>query len=192
MKKLLTLFPVLILIMSLVAGVASAHVTIDPNQVPQDSWQKLTIKVPTEKDIPTTKVKIVVPDKAEIMNLEPAPGWTYAVEKDANGKITSITWTAEGKGLLPGEFMQFNVMAKVAKDAKTLRFKAYQTYQDGSLVKWIGPEDSDHPAPVIKVTALAANDTATTDNSSLPLYLSIAAVVLSVIALILSLVKRKK
>ena len=138
MKKLLTLFPVLLLIMSLVVSVASAHVEVDPNQVPENSWQKFTIKVPTESDVPTTAVKIVVPDNAEIESLEPAPGWSIVTDKDVNGRITSVNWKAEGKGLLSGQFMEFNVMAKVAKDAKELRWKAYQTSQDGTVTKWIG------------------------------------------------------
>jgi uncharacterized protein YcnI len=193
MKKLLTLFPILFLIMSLVVSVASAHVEVEPNQVLQGSEQVFTIQVPVEKDMPTTKVQVAVPDKVEIESIQPVPGWTYTIGKDADGKITNITWAAVGKGLQPGEFEEFNITGTAEKGAKTLRWKAYQTYQDGSVVKWIGPEDSEHPAPVTKVTAAATDNgaAATTQNSSLPLYLSIAAAVLSVIALVLSLIKRK-
>ena len=87
-------------------------------------------------------------------------------------------------------------MAKVAKDAKELRWKAYQTSQDGTVTKWIGPENSEHPAPVTKV--IAANEnisgaaTDNTQNTSLPFYLSIASVVISILALIISLVRRRK
>ena len=193
MKKILTLIPILFLAFSVIVNVASAHVTVDPSQVPENSWQKFTIKVPTEKDIPTTKVQVVVPDKAEIMSLEPAAGWSYTTEKDSGGKITSVTWSNDGKGLLPGEFMEFNIMAKVDDNAKELRWKAYQTYQDGSVVKWIGPEDSDHPASVTKVTATEEqNSEAKNENASWPLILSIVAAVLSVVALVISLVKKRK
>lgn len=193
MKKFITIFPALILIMALVAGVASAHVEVEPNQVAQGSEQAFTFQVPVEKDIPTVKVQVAVPDNVEIESIEPVPGWTYKVGKDANGKITSITWAAEGKGLLPGEFREFKITGTAEKGAKTLRWKAYQTYNDGSVIKWIGPEDSEHPAPVTKVTTAQATDAATSASTqtSLPLYLSIIAAALSVIAVIISLVKRK-
>ena len=34
----------------------------------------------------------------------------------------------------------------------TLTFKALQTYEDGDVVRWIGPEDADEPAPVVTLT----------------------------------------
>jgi uncharacterized protein YcnI len=195
MKKLFTIFPAVLAFMFLWVGVASAHVTVDPNQVPADSWQKFVIKVPNEKDIATTKVEVRVPDGAEVMSIEPVNGWTFNAQKDQNGKMTSLIWTAEDKGLLAGQFIEFPIMAKVAKDAKSLQWKAYQTYSDGSVVKWIGPEDSEHPASVTKIVTATDQQTAsaTSDQTSQwPLYLSIIAVVLSVIALFISLMRGRK
>ncbi len=37
-----------------------------------------------------------------------------------------------------------------------LSFKALQTYEDGDVVRWIGPEDADEPAPVVTLTAGSA------------------------------------
>jgi len=195
MKKLFTIFPAVLAFMFLWAGIASAHVTVDPNQVPADSWQKFVIKVPNEKDIATTKVEVRVPDGAEVMSIEPVNGWTFNAQKDQNGKMTALIWTAEDKGLLAGQFIEFPIMAKVAKDAKSLQWKAYQTYSDGSVVKWIGPEDSEHPASVTKIVTATDQQTAsaTSDQTSQwPLYLSIIAVVLSVIALFISLMRGRK
>mgnify|MGYP001090509643 FL=1 len=195
MKKLFTIFPAVLAFMFLWVGVASAHVTVDPNQVPADSWQKFVIKVPNEKDIATTKVEVRVPDGAEVMSIEPVNGWTFNAQKDQNGKMTALIWTAEDKGLLAGQFIEFPIMAKVAKDAKSLQWKAYQTYSDGSVVKWIGPEDSEHPASVTKIVTATDQQTAsaTSDQTSQwPLYLSIIAVVLSVIALFISLMRGRK
>ena len=33
-----------------------------------------------------------------------------------------------------------------------LAFKALQTYSGGEVVRWIGAEDSDNPAPIVSVT----------------------------------------
>ena len=39
------------------------------------------------------------------------------------------------------------------KAGEALTFKALQTYEDGEVVRWIGPEDADEPAPVVTLTA---------------------------------------
>ncbi|MGV3487572.1 MAG: YcnI family protein [Tuberibacillus sp.] len=195
MKKFLTVLPIIIAFMFVFSGIASAHVSVDPSQVQANSWQKFTIKMPTEKDIPTVKLQVTVPKGAEVESVEPVPGWTYSAEKDKNGRVTSMIWTAEGKGLEAGYFMEFPYMAKVGENIDRLQWKAYQTYSDGSVVKWIGPKDSDHPAYVTKVVsaenANAAGQTGENSGSQVPLYLSIIAVVLSVAAIIISIVRKR-
>ena len=37
-----------------------------------------------------------------------------------------------------------------------LTFKALQTYDDGDVVRWIGPEDGDEPAPTVTLTGAAS------------------------------------
>jgi uncharacterized protein YcnI len=96
---------------------------------------------------------------------------------------------------------------KVEKDAKDLSWKAYQTYKDNSVVEWVGAEGSDKPASVTKVKAAAAgadshgHDTGAAaaeeagsagSESKLPLYLSIAAVVLGALSLLVSLTRKAK
>ena len=43
------------------AGVAWAHVRVLPEEVPADTFEVFTVRVPTEKDIPTTQVRVEVP-----------------------------------------------------------------------------------------------------------------------------------
>ena len=38
------------------------------------------------------------------------------------------------------------------KAGDALTFKALQTYEDGDVVRWIGPEDADEPAPIVTLT----------------------------------------
>jgi uncharacterized protein len=47
------------------------------------------------------------------------------------------------------------------KAGDTLTFKALQTYSNGEVVRWIGPEGSDNPAPSVAVTAAAEEHGAT-------------------------------
>ncbi|MVO98914.1 YcnI family protein [Paenibacillus lutrae] len=199
--------------MMLFAGVASAHVTVNPAEAPAGSYQKFTVRVPVEKDIPTVKVEVKFPiDSVAVSRFEPKPGWKYEIAKDAAEKITGVTWTSEGEGLSKTEFAEFSMQGKVADNASSIVWKAYQTYKDGSVVEWTGAEGSDKPASVTKIsakpaegakdshgnTAAAPNQAAEApkaaagaETSSTPLILSIAAVVLSAASLLLTLFRKR-
>ncbi|MCD9024197.1 YcnI family copper-binding membrane protein [Cohnella silvisoli] len=154
MKKSMML--VLVLFLSIgFAGLASAHVTVQPKEVPAGSYQVFTVRVPSEKEAATTSVKLAIPDGVAVSRIEPKPDWTYEIEKGAEDKFVSVTWKATGKGLGATEFGEFRVQGKVADDAKELVWKAYQTYSDGEVVEWTGAADADKPASVTAVTAAA-------------------------------------
>ena len=62
--------------------------------------------------------------------------------------ITKVTWTG---GKTPtGEDSLFQFLAQPSS-SKTSIFTVQQTYSDGSIVNWAGPESSDAPAPTIDV-----------------------------------------
>jgi len=211
MKKLVMILFALIGAMTIFAGAASAHVTVVPSETSQGKYEMFTVKVPSEsEDTPTTKIEVKIPEDVTISRFEPKPGWTYEVQQDETGKMTSVTWTTEGEGLSPIEFGMFNMSGKVSEDAKEIVWKAYQTYGDGTVVEWVGAEDAEKPASVTVVHPAAAGDNghghgaATTDTtadqqtetdendaSALPLYLSIAALVLGLLSLIISLKKKR-
>lgn len=189
----------------LFAGLASAHVTVQPPEVPANSYQVFTVRVPSEsKGVNTVKIQVKVAEGAAVTRVEPKQGWTYELEKDANDAIIGVTWTTEGAGLSETEFTEFRMSGKVNEDAQELVWKAYQTYSDNSLVEWVGADGADKPASVTKVTAAVASsdghgtataaESAETDSSdsNLPLILSILAVVLGAAALGTALAKRKK
>ncbi|MCH6267824.1 YcnI family protein [Neobacillus citreus] len=214
MKKLLTFVVTIIGTISLFAGAASAHVTVQPSETSQGKYEVFTVKVPSENEqVPTTKIEVKIPDDVDVTRFEPKPGWKYDVQKDASGKITSVTWTAEGEGLSPTEFAMFNMSGKVGDKAEKIVWKAYQTYQDGSVVEWVGAEDADKPASVTvvhpaapgehghghgaaqtdkKTDTAADHDQKTEDaaSSNVPLYLSIAALLVGLIALGVSFKKK--
>jgi YD repeat-containing protein len=210
MKKTAILLSVCLAAMLLFAGVASAHVTVQPAETTQGKYEVFTVRVPTEKEVATVKVEVKIPEGATVSRFEPKPGWTYELTRDGSGKITSVVWTATGEGLSATEFGEFRMQGKVGNDAKDLVWKAYQTYKDGSVVEWVGADGSDKPASVTKVKPAPAGaaDTGGHDTgasspeapaaaasggaSGAPLYLSIAALVLGALALIVSLAKRAK
>lgn len=191
------------------AGFASAHVTVQPPTVPANSYQVFAVRVPSEeKGVNTVKVQVKIADGAVVSRVEPKPGWTSELEKNADGVVTSITWTAEDKGLSETEFTEFRMSGKVNEDATQLVWKAYQTYSDNKVVEWVGADGSDKPASVTTVTAATAEgdghghgaaatadetkDSNSDSDSVLPLTLSIIAVVLGAAALVLAARKNKK
>jgi uncharacterized protein YcnI len=201
MKKVFSTLTVFMLAMLLFAGIACAHVVVYPTEATQGSYEKFTVRVPTEKETPTIKVEVLIPDEVTVSRFEPMAGWKYDITKDATDKITSVIWTATGDGLLSTEFGEFNMQGKVGDTATSLAWKAHQTYKDGTVVDWVGAADSDKPASVTVVKAKAAgaaaddhhanSTTAAEDkDSNTSLYLSIAALVLGVLAIILA-VRRK-
>ncbi len=113
-----------------------------------------TLAVPTEKeDATTTKVELTPPDGFSIDSFIPAPGWTRDVQQTGEGEdavITKVTW--DGGEVPTGEATGFQFLGR-ADSSQTYTFGVRQTYSDGSVVDWNGPESSDAPAPTIEATS---------------------------------------
>jgi hypothetical protein len=89
--------------------------------------------------------------------------------------VSTVTWTAKtaDDAIPPGAFEDFGLSVQIpGKAGDKLTFKALQTYGGGEVVRWIGTEDSDNPAPVVSVTgedaAAAAPTPAATQAAAAP------------------------
>jgi uncharacterized protein YcnI len=185
------------------AGVASAHVTVNPNTAAPGSYTKLTFRVPTESATATTvklTVKLPTDHPFPSVSVMPVPGWTAKVTKTAlnppvtEGRfnlteaVSSITWTADdGVGIKLDEFMEFSVSVGPVPDVPSMTFPADQTYSDGSVVSWNevakagSTAELDHPAPVLTIGAATADD-GPSGISWVALILGIVAVALGAVA----------
>jgi periplasmic copper chaperone A len=149
---------------------AEAHVTLQPAAAPAGGFARLDVRVPNERDdAGTTKVDVKLPPGFVSASYEPVPGWQVKVSKEKLAKpvkvegfnvteqISRITWTGRGKQgvIAPGQFQDFGLSLAIprGKPGSKLTFKALQTYQGGEVVRWIGPEGSDEPAPTVTLTA---------------------------------------
>jgi uncharacterized protein len=151
---------------------AQAHVTLQPKQAVAGSFTRLDVRVPTERDdASTVKVDVQFPPGFAEASYQPTPGWDVKVTKEKlatpiktdDGEVTEgvkqITWTASNQadGIPPGAFQDFGLSVQVpGKAGDKLTFKALQTYSNGEVVRWIGAEGSDTPAPIVTVTNAAA------------------------------------
>lgn len=202
MKKSLwmSLVVVAALMFTVVPAIVEAHVTVSPDESTTNAYEKYAVRVPVEKEINTTKVKLQVPEGITIASVMPMPAWDYKVEKDNDGLIKSVTWTAIDEGIKPGEFMEFSFIGANPSEAGEISWKALQTYEDGSVVEWVGPPDAEKPASVTKIAE--ANEAAphgdnanestqgedehesTSDsNNWIPIGISIVALLIAVIGL---------
>jgi periplasmic copper chaperone A len=152
-----------------VPAAASAHVSLHPNEVPTGAFATLDLRVPNESDkANTVKVAVQVPQGFTDVSPEFMPGWTPVIRtvklakpiQTDDGPITEgvreIVW--EGKGpdgkIPPGQFLNFPISTEIpGKAGDTLTFKVLQYYDDGEVARWIGPPNSEEPAPDIDVTA---------------------------------------
>jgi uncharacterized protein YcnI len=133
-----------------VSAPAWAHVVVSPEEVTAEDYATLTVSVPTEKEVPTMKIRVEVPDGFILSGVQPVPGWDYSFEEDG-GLITGVTWS--GGEIKPREFQQFLVQAKAPEKPGEYPWKAFQTYDDGSVVEWTGAPDSEEPASVVEVVS---------------------------------------
>ena len=133
------------------AATAFAHAHVSPSLVPSGDSQVFTLAVPTEKEgATTTKVELTPPDGFSIDSFIAAPGWKRDVQQTGSGEdavITKVTW--DGGHVPTGEATGFQFLGR-ADSSKTYTFGVRQTYSDGSVVDWNGPESSDSPAPTIE------------------------------------------
>jgi uncharacterized protein YcnI len=136
-------------------GLAFAHARVSPAVSVANKLQLYSLAVPTEKSgLTTSKIVMTVPDGFGIDSFVPPPaGWTMTQQTSGTGNnqvITQVTWSG---GKTPtGEDSLFQFLAGPAS-SKTYTFKVEQTYSDGSIVDWAGPESSDHPSPTIEAVS---------------------------------------
>jgi uncharacterized protein YcnI len=166
-----------------VASEAMAHAKVAPPIVQKGTDNVFTVAVPTESETAaTTMVELTVPEGFGVDAVMPAPGWQIATEKTGSGEsadITKITWSG---GSVPSEQATNFEFVGAGESAQNYTFDIRQTYSDGTVVDWSGPEDSDAPAPVVEAkSSLGGGGTSTV--TWIALVLGAVGVVIGLVAL---------
>jgi uncharacterized protein YcnI len=150
-RKLAYLVAVTALLGLATAAPAFAHAEVSPPVAVAKQLQLFTLAVPTEKEnATTTTIELTVPSGFGIDSFVPSPGWKREVQQTGSGEsavIQKVTWTG---GRVPTEEDSVFQFLASPSSAKTYTFAVRQTYSDGSIVDWSGPESSDTPAPTIE------------------------------------------
>ena len=137
------------------AAAASAHAIVSPAVALDKKLQQFTLSVPTEKEkLTTTQIELTVPAGFAIDSFEPEPGWTRKEVAHGGGSApTTVLWTG---GRVPtDDDAVFRFQATLTGGSKDYVFQVRQTYSDGTVVDWNGPESSDTPSPVVEGSTLS-------------------------------------
>jgi uncharacterized protein YcnI len=144
-----------LLIIVAAPAAAFAHARVSPAVSLSGKLQLYSLAVPTEKEgATTTKIVLTVPKGFGIDSFVPPPaGWTQSVRSTGSGEeavVQQVTWSG---GRTPtGQDSLFQFLAQPASSG-TYTFHVEQTYSDGSIVNWDGPESSASPAPTIQAAS---------------------------------------
>jgi periplasmic copper chaperone A len=163
------------------AGVAGAHVTVEPPSVPRGTGDVvLTFRVPNEMAQANTvglRVQFPTDHPIAVVSPEAQSNWTAQettvtlqrpVTTDDgtfSRAVSEIDWS--GGSIPPHEFGAFVVLAQgIPSNATQLPFKVLQTYDNGVTVAWIEePTRADpnpaHPAPILTLTPSGNSPSAT-------------------------------
>ena len=161
------------------AGSASAHVTVSSQDAAPGGYGKITFRVPNESDSASTvALRIQVPPEAAMASLrtQPVPGWTAILTtsdleeplqvhgEEIRSYVSVVEFRADnGGGIAPGEFQEFALSGGPFPEADAVSFPAVQRYSDGSESAWIEPsvegqEEPERPAPVLALAAAAGTE----------------------------------
>lgn len=145
---------------------ADAHVSVLPAQVRQGDAQELTIRVPNEGALATTRVEVEFPPQVTVYAFAQPPGdWTVTPRRAADGTFRGVTYS--GGRIPPDGYADFTVLA-TPFETGTAVFPTRQTYGANRVKPWTGPPEkpgeesaetgptAPGPAPAIEVIAAGA------------------------------------
>jgi uncharacterized protein YcnI len=162
---------------------AGAHAVVSPPVAKSGALQYYTLSVPTEKEgAKTTKIELDVPPGFAVDSYQPAPGWKRQVVAKGSGEdavVSKVVWSGGSTPTEEDSVFGFNASATKAQN---YTFHVEQTYSDGSVVDWTGPESSDTPAPVVQASS-TLGESAKSSNT-----LAVIALIVGGLALVLAAV----
>ena len=168
-----------------VCSPAWAHAHVSPPVVQAKDSEVFTVAVPTEEeDATTTRVELTPPTGFSIDSFAAAPGWKREVQSTGSGEeavIQKVTWS--GGSVPTGEATDFQFLGR-ADASKTYTFQVRQTYSDGTVVDWTGPESSDTPAPVVEAKSSLGGGGGTSTLSIVALVVAALALIAAIAALL--------
>jgi uncharacterized protein YcnI len=155
------------LVLALAAGLvtaapATAHVDVLPREVAQGEAIELTVRVPSERDLATTRVRVEIPPQITVYSFgPPPPGWRVLPVRGPDGRFRTAVFS--GGSIPPARYADFTMLG-TPFESGTAVWKVRQTYADGVVKRWTGPPEKPgdqsaetgpgDPGPAAAVTVL--------------------------------------
>jgi uncharacterized protein YcnI len=153
-----------------------AHAVVFPRASAPGAYERYVLRVPNERNVPTTRVEILFPSDVKVVSFADVQGWQIEIQRDSAARIVAAVWTGS---LAPERFVEFPFVAVNPKSPAEIHWPAFQTYGDGQRVEWTGPADSKSPASVTTIAAASAP----ASPSNTPFVLACAALGIAIVSL---------
>jgi hypothetical protein len=174
---------------------ARAHVEVLPSKPLLEQEQEFIVRVPDERDVPTTGVRVVFPKGVNVSQFAPLAGWRRKILLTRDRRPRGVVYT--GGRIAPEEYAEFRFLA-TPRRAGPVVWKTFQTYADGATKPWTGPPEKpgakeeeetgpteQGPAPATEVTTVpdvvpaGASTSAKAVSSDAAIWLGVIAIVIA-------------
>ena len=171
-----------------------------PREVAQGEAVQLTVRVPSERNLATTRVRVEIPPQITVYSFgPPPPGWQVLPVRGPDGRFRSIVYT--GGTIPPARYADFTMLG-TPFESGTAVWKVRQTYADGVVKPWTGPPEKPGdetaetgpgaPGPAAAVTVLepgvsvggGAAAASGDDDSDAAIWLGVIAIGISALAMV--------
>jgi uncharacterized protein YcnI len=167
----------LLIALLLISSVAWARAVVFPKTSTFGAYERYSLRVVNERDVPIVRVEIRFPSGLRVMSFGDVPDWKLQILTDSIQKITGAVWT----GVLPkARFVELPFLAMNPSDSTSLSWPVYETYQGGERVEWTSP-DTASKTPVSS-TLLGSGVPVPVKVSRTSLYISIIALLFALTA----------
>jgi uncharacterized protein YcnI len=169
----------LLVALLLACSLIGARAVVFPKTSTPGAYEKYSLRVMNERDIPTLQVEITFPAGLRVVSFGDVPGWKLQVLTDSTQRITGAVW----RGVLERQhFVEFPFLALNPKDSISLSWPTYQTYEGGERVEWTSP-DTTSKTPVSTTLVSEAIPLTPVKVSRTSLYISIISLLFALTAL---------
>jgi Domain of unkown function (DUF1775) len=181
-----------VVLVTLAASPAAAHVDVLPAEAVVNTAQEFVLRVPVEREVATTGVRVTFPKQLVVVRFATTPGWSRRTVAAADGSIAGVVYRGGRAGR--DEYAEFRLIATPIETG-TASWKVEQTSADGLVKPWTGPPEKEGatsesgpsqpgPAPVTRfvatASAVAAAATSGSDDSSpAGIWLGVIAIVIA-------------
>jgi uncharacterized protein YcnI len=167
--------------------------------VPAGQAVEFTVRVPTEREVPTTRVRVDFPSQVTVFSFaDPPPGWRLTPLRRPEGRFRGVVYS--GGSIPVGRYADFRMLGTPFEEGQAV-WPSRQTYADGQVKPWTGPPETPGqaearetgpadpgPAAAVEITAPGSAPAGTAvdgddgDGSGAAIWLGVIAIGISLLA----------